>query len=102
MEVLLVFREILRGYGFEGVGDDEAVFFLWLGCVLWVDGGLVPEGGGVCEVIYDEALHELSLGEVPIEDIHFGLVDTSQALEFSLSVGSVGNGPFVFEDEAEA
>jgi hypothetical protein len=57
VEVLLVFGQILRADGFEGVGDHEAMLLVGLCGVLWVDGGLVAEGGGVAEVVDDEPLH---------------------------------------------
>lgn len=57
VEVFLVFGEVLRGDGFEGVGDDEAMFLVGLGRVFGVDAGLVAEGGRIGEVVDDEALH---------------------------------------------
>ena len=40
----------------------------------------MPEGGGLAQIIHDEPFHQLTLGEIPIEDIHFGLIDTAQTL----------------------
>ncbi len=57
METFFVLCEIFRGESIEGVGDDKAVFFMGLSGVLWVDGGLMAEGGAIGEVVKDEAFH---------------------------------------------
>jgi hypothetical protein len=96
MEVFLIFCEILRRERIKGVCDDETMLLMGFCGVLRVNGGLMAEGCAIGEVVNDEAFHQLSFREIPVESIHLSLIDPAEALQFALFVTAVGNRPFIF------
>lgn len=80
VEVFLVFNYIVQRDTVEGIGDDEAIFFVWLCFVFMVDSAMMAERCCMSVVINDKSFDDFTICKEAIIEIHLCLVDSSKTL----------------------